>query len=116
MRFLGAALGADNDCSGNGATRGRGHRAFEEVAGMFEVVFSPCRLLMTEVPQNSGPLSLTDRDKAAKGMVYKIKADRIEVLVKNMAKLGGMSDAQIEARANTVRADKGRHGSRLERR
>jgi hypothetical protein len=56
--------------------------------------------LITQVPKNS--LSPADRDKAVQSMVYMTKSEQIEVIVKRLAKLTGMTDAEFKDRRNAM--------------
>ena len=57
--------------------------------------------LLLQVPQNSGPLSPADLDKAAKSLVYRTKSEQIDVIVNRVASLTGMKD-EFKERANTM--------------
>jgi hypothetical protein len=58
--------------------------------------------LLVQVPQNSGPLSPDDRDKAVKSQVYMTKSEQIEVLYKRLARLAGMTESTLMARRETM--------------
>jgi hypothetical protein len=57
--------------------------------------------LLLQVPQNSGPLSPADQDKAVKAMVIKTKSEQIDVIVNRLASLTGTAD-EFKARASSM--------------
>jgi len=57
---------------------------------------------LTQVPQNSGKLSPADSDKAVKGMVFMTKSEQIDVIVKRLSSLTGMTDEALKARARDL--------------
>lgn len=57
---------------------------------------------LIQVPQNSGPLSPADRDKAVKSQVYMTKSEQIEVLYKRLARLAGVTESALSTRRDAM--------------
>lgn len=62
--------------------------------------------LLIQVPQKSGPLSPSDRDKVVKSQVYMTKSEQIEVLYKRMALLAGAESVLKQRRESMFEKEK----------